>query len=96
MQKGARTLLERHEAKTTLKSQRGELSELYDDGDDGEIKATGVKRERCSQLPQTTMDDKESGKTGENEGGQSRLVHSRSFYVFIQEKVSNFSYGAMG
>ena len=39
-----------------LKSQRGELSELYNDGDDGKIKAMGVKCERRSQLPQTTMD----------------------------------------
>ena len=60
--KGAQTLLERHEAKTTLKSQRGELLELYDDGDNGKIKATGVKCERRSRLPQTTMDEKESGK----------------------------------
>ena len=61
-------LLEQHEAKTTLKSQRGELSELYDDGDDGEIKATGVKCEWLSQLPQVTMDDKESGKRAKMKG----------------------------
>ena len=52
----------------TLKSQRGELSELYDDGDDSEIKATGVKCERHSQLPQTTMYDKESGKQAKMKG----------------------------
>ena len=68
MQKGACTLLERHEAKTTLKSQGGELSELFDNGNDGEIKAMGVKCKQCSQLPQTTMDDKESGKRAKMKG----------------------------
>ena len=79
-----------------MKSQGGELSELFDDGDDGEIKATGVKCERRSQLPQMTMDDKRVRETGENKGGQSSLVHSRSSYVFIQEIASNFSYEATG
>ena len=51
-----------------MKSQRGELSELYDDGDNGEIKATGVKCKRHSQLPQTTMDNKESGKRAKMKG----------------------------
>ena len=68
MQKGASALLERHEVKTTLKSKGGELSELFDDGDDGEIKAMGVKCERRSQLPQMTMDDKESGKRVKTKG----------------------------
>ena len=51
-----------------LKSQRGELSELYNDGDDGEIKVMGVKCERRSQLPQTTMDKKESEKWAKMKG----------------------------
>ena len=51
-----------------LKNQRGELSELCDDGDNGEIKATGVKCKQCSQLPQTTMDKKESGKRAKTKG----------------------------
>ena len=68
MQKGASALLERHKAKTVLKSQGGELSELFNDGDDGEIKATGVKCKRHSQLLQTTMDDKESGKWAKMKG----------------------------
>ena len=46
------------------KSQRGELSELCDNGDNGKIKATGVKCERHSQLPQTTMDKKDTGGKG--------------------------------
>ena len=54
--------MERHKAKTMSKSQRGELLELCDDGDDGEIKVTGVKCKQCSQLLQTMMDEKESGK----------------------------------
>ena len=51
-----------------LKSQGGELSELFDDGDDGEIKATGVKCEWRSQLLQTMMNDKETGKQVKTKG----------------------------
>ena len=50
------------------KNQRGELSELCDDCDDGETQATGVKCERHSRLPQTTMDEKRIRETGKNKG----------------------------
>ena len=53
---------------TTLKSQGEELSELFNDGDNSKIKATGVKCEWRSQLPQMTMDDKESGKRAKTKG----------------------------
>ena len=79
-------LLERHKAKMTLKSQSGELLELYDDGDDGEIKATGVKCERHSQLPQTTMDDKESGKQVKTKGDNLVwFIQDLSTYLYRKE-----------
>ena len=42
--------------------------ELCDNGDDGEIKATGVKCKQRSQLPQMMMDEKESGKRAKMKG----------------------------
>ena len=68
-----------------LKSQGGELSELFDDGDDGEIKATGMKCERRSQLPQTTMDDKESGKWAKTKG----TIEFGSFKIFLRIYTGN-------
>ena len=62
------TLLERHKAGTMSKNQSGELLELCDDGDNDETQTTGVKCERHSRLPQTTMDEKRVRETGENEG----------------------------
>ena len=79
----ARTLLKRHKAKTRSKSQRGELSELYDDGDDGEIKATGVKCKWRSQLPQTAMDEKESGKWAKTKGDNLVwFIQDLSMYLY--------------
>ena len=68
MQKGASTLLERHEGRYNVEEPRrraiGALRRWRRPRD----KATGMKCERRSQLPQTTMDDKRDRETSENEG----------------------------
>ena len=70
-----------------MKSQRGELSELYDDGNDGEIKVMGVKCERRSQLPQTMMDNKESGKWAKTKGDNLVwFIQDLSMYLYRKKK----------